>query len=65
MKNKTQKGTHHSIYIKFKIRKVIQSVRSQDNGYLWGEIVTGKRPWYTGNVLFLDSGAGYTDVFTL
>lgn len=59
------KGTPHSTYIKFKIHKMIHSVRNQGNSYLWGKVVTGKGPWDTGSVLFLDTGAGYTDVLTL
>lgn len=31
----------------------------------FGGDVIGKGPWNTGNVLFLDSGTGCTEVFTL
>lgn len=65
MNEKPDTKGHCFIYIKFKLCKIIYNIKNQDNGYPWEKGVTGNEPWNISNVLFLDPGACYTDVFTL
>lgn len=57
---------HLPFYLyKFELCKVIYNIKNQDNDYPQWEGVTGKEPWNTYHVLFLDLGACGTEVFTL
>lgn len=50
---------YDSIYLKFKIAKLISGVISQDSGYLWGKKEGGQGCfWAPGQVLFLELVGG-------
>lgn len=68
MNEKPDTKVHPPFYL-YKVQNMQNNSQCNKPGkwLLWGKvsIVTKKSPWDTGNVLFLDLVAGYTDVFTL